>query len=244
MYRTYVQSVLTHGTESCIFWRERSIWWMCGVPLKDRKQSDVLYSLLGIQSVTEVVRHGRLRWFGHLERKSGVDWMLACRNVEVVGEKCRGRETWREFLNDDMKLLGLLPEWAVFRDMSRGLHIKNKRLTLAERGRNRHFENKWWWWGMSALMKSLKAYKGKLSWIQYIARESSKLLTIAYAIQTSLKPEIRQFVARHQPKSLKVIDSAILAEKNWLRIRCCNGRFHSNNTPKIRTGRQTSGFKR
>ena len=28
-----------------------------------------------------------LRWFGHLERKSGDDWVLACKNVEVVGRK-------------------------------------------------------------------------------------------------------------------------------------------------------------
>ena len=32
-----------------------------------------LYSLLGVESVAEVVRHGRLRWFGHVERKSGDD---------------------------------------------------------------------------------------------------------------------------------------------------------------------------
>ena len=32
--------------------------------------------------MAEVVRRGRLRWFGHLERKSGDDWVLACRNVE------------------------------------------------------------------------------------------------------------------------------------------------------------------
>ena len=25
------------------------------------------------------------RWFGHLERKSGDDWVSACGNVEVVG---------------------------------------------------------------------------------------------------------------------------------------------------------------
>ena len=41
--------------------------WMCGVSLKDRKQSGVLYSLLGVQSAAEVVRRGRLRWFGHVE---------------------------------------------------------------------------------------------------------------------------------------------------------------------------------
>ena len=37
-------------------------------------------------------------------------------------------------------------QWAVFKDMWRGL-ISGKRLTLAERGRNGHFKNKlWWWW--------------------------------------------------------------------------------------------------
>ena len=38
--------------------------WMCGVSLKDRKRSVDLYSLLRVQSGAEVVRRGRLRWFG------------------------------------------------------------------------------------------------------------------------------------------------------------------------------------
>ena len=42
------------------------------------------HSLLGVQSVDEVVRRGRLRWFGHVERKSGDDWVSACRNVVVA----------------------------------------------------------------------------------------------------------------------------------------------------------------
>ena len=91
--------------------------------LKDRKQSEVLYSLLGVQSVAEVVRHSRLRLFGHVELKSGDDWVSACRNVEVVGRKSKGRDrkTWRECVEDDTDELGLQPEWAVFRDMWRGL---------------------------------------------------------------------------------------------------------------------------
>ena len=44
--------------------------WMCGVSLKDRRRSVDLYSLLGFQSVADVVRLGRFRWFGHLERRS------------------------------------------------------------------------------------------------------------------------------------------------------------------------------
>ena len=63
---------------------------MCRVSLKDRKRSVDLYSLLGVQSVVDVVRHGRLRWFGHLERRSVDDWVLACRKVEVAGRAVRG----------------------------------------------------------------------------------------------------------------------------------------------------------
>ena len=39
--------------------------------LKDRKRSVDLYSLLGVESIAEVVRHGRLRWFRHVECKIG-----------------------------------------------------------------------------------------------------------------------------------------------------------------------------
>ena len=95
--------------------------WMCGVSLKDRKRSEDLYSLLGVRSVAKVVRHGRLRWFGHVERKNGDDWVSACRNVVVAGVRCagRGRKTWRECVKDDMDELGLHSEWVVFRDMWR-----------------------------------------------------------------------------------------------------------------------------
>ena len=52
--------------------------WMCGVSLRDRKHSVdcglvQMYSLLGIQLAVDVVRRGRLRWFGHLECRSGDD---------------------------------------------------------------------------------------------------------------------------------------------------------------------------
>ena len=76
----------------------------------------ILQTILGIQSVADVVRYGRLRWFGHLECRSVDDWVSACRKL-CGGVKCRGRKIWRECVNKDMKLLGLQPEWAIFRDM-------------------------------------------------------------------------------------------------------------------------------
>ena len=98
---------------------------------------------MGVESVAEVGRRGRLRWFRQLERKSGGDWVSACRNVGVVEEKSRNRvrKTRKECVNDDMKVLGLQLEWDVFRFTRRGL-ISGKSLTLANRGRNGCFNNK------------------------------------------------------------------------------------------------------
>ena len=78
---------------------------------------------LRVQSVAEVVRRGRLRWFGHVERKSRVDWVSACRNMVVAGVRCagKGRKIWKECAKDDMKELGSHPEWVVFRDIWRDL---------------------------------------------------------------------------------------------------------------------------
>ena len=41
------------------------------VSLKDRKQSEDLYIVLGILSVADVVRHSRLRWFEHQNLPAG-----------------------------------------------------------------------------------------------------------------------------------------------------------------------------
>ena len=60
-----------------------------------------------------------------------------------------GRKTWGECVKDDIKLLGLQPEWAVFPCSGRdvwtveGLHSWGKRLTLAWRGPDGRFKNKW-----------------------------------------------------------------------------------------------------
>ena len=111
-----------------VFHERMMVRWMCGVSLKDRKRSVDLYSLLSVHSVNEVVRRGRLRWFRHVERKSGNDWVSACRNVVMAGVRCtgRGRKTWYECVKDDMEELGLHAEWAVFRDMWRGFILESK----------------------------------------------------------------------------------------------------------------------
>ena len=111
--------------------------WMCGVSLKDRKRSVDLYSLLGVESVAEVVRQGRLRWFGHVERKSENDWVSACRNVVVAGVRRagRGRKTWYACVKDDMRGLVCTLNGQCS-GICGGASYREERLTLAERGRN------------------------------------------------------------------------------------------------------------
>ena len=133
IYSACVQSVLIYGTE---MWAMKAddlrslertermmVRWICGVSLNDRRRSEDLCNLLGINCVADVVRRGRLRWFGHLERKGVDDWVSACRGLVEEGARGRGRsrKTWEQCVRDDMKLLGLHSEWAIFRDMWRDL---------------------------------------------------------------------------------------------------------------------------
>ena len=44
----------------------RMVRWMCDVTLKDRKPNVELRDRLGIESISEVMCRGRLRWFRHV----------------------------------------------------------------------------------------------------------------------------------------------------------------------------------
>src|SRR5437867_10609628 len=80
-----------------------------GVTLKDRRRTKDLRKGLDIESVDRVVSRGRLRWFGHVERKGADDWVSECRRLEVVGGvgKGRNRKTWMKCVKDDRKEFGL-----------------------------------------------------------------------------------------------------------------------------------------
>jgi len=92
--------------------------WKCGVTLRDEVPMVELRRRLGIEGVVEVMRRGRLRWFGHVERKEVDDWMSVCRNLEVAGSRGKGRPrmTWRARLDGDMKDMGLRPKMVMDRE--------------------------------------------------------------------------------------------------------------------------------
>jgi hypothetical protein len=100
IYRACVQRVMVYGSETwatkvedvlrLVRTETAMVTWMCGVTLKDRKSSDELLGRLGVEDV-EVVRRGRLLWFGHVERKSRDDWVKMCRDLVVEGAQRKGR---------------------------------------------------------------------------------------------------------------------------------------------------------
>ena len=89
--------------------------WMCKVTLKDRIHTEELRECLGLDSMVEVVRKGRLCWFGHVERKNKEDYISRCRELAVTGvrERWRGRKTWMGCVKEDMQKAGLKREDAL-----------------------------------------------------------------------------------------------------------------------------------
>ena len=72
---------------------------MCGIKLKDTNPSRKLRERerLGIDNIVLVLQQNRLRWYGHVLRKEGDDW-VKCMEYEVEGP--RPKRTWREVVRE------------------------------------------------------------------------------------------------------------------------------------------------
>ena len=124
IYDACVQRVLVYGSETWAIKAEdlarlrraerMMVRRMCGVSLKDRKRSDELLNRLGIECVENKIQRGRLRWFGHVERKEENNWVKKCTRMNVIGVVDRGapRKTWRSCVKRDMKAMGIKEEMA------------------------------------------------------------------------------------------------------------------------------------
>ena len=70
--------------------------------MTDRRTSEELRKLIEVEPITTVIRSGRLRWYGHVLRKSDDDWVEKCMEYRLEGRRPFGRprRTWLE--NVDM----------------------------------------------------------------------------------------------------------------------------------------------
>ena len=65
--------------------------------------------LLGLESVSLMIKKSRLKWFGHVERKDDNDWLKHRITWAVKGIRQRGRpkKTRWDCVKNDMESLGL-----------------------------------------------------------------------------------------------------------------------------------------
>ena len=93
------------------------IRWMCGISLKDRMTNEELRGLVGVEPITTYIRRGRLRWYGHVMRKSDEDWVKKCMEYRVEGRRPVGRtrKTWLESVEPHMVELEIDKEDVVYR---------------------------------------------------------------------------------------------------------------------------------
>ena len=76
--------------------------------LKERKSNVELRDKLGVESISEVMRRGRMRWFGHVERMRADSCVKRCFHMNKNGRRVRGRprKTWDVSLRDHLRVKG------------------------------------------------------------------------------------------------------------------------------------------
>ena len=111
------------------------IRWMCGISMKERRTNEELRRLVGVEPITTVIRSGRLRWYGHVMRKSDEDWVKKCMEYRVEGRRPVGRprRTWLESVEADIAELEINKEDVHDRRKCRRNVMKRKSNTIGKR---------------------------------------------------------------------------------------------------------------
>ena len=127
MYNTCVRSALlyasetwplTQNLENCIrSCDRRMIRMITRTRLTDRTSSDELLHRCGLEDVLKVISVRRLRWYGHVARRSDVEELGRVFSMEVAGRRPRGRprKTWMDCVNQDLIKIGANGEDALDR---------------------------------------------------------------------------------------------------------------------------------
>jgi len=96
--------------------------WMCGYTKLDRIRNVVIRERVGVTLLEEKMTQTRLRWFGHVKRKSV---SAPVRRWEVIDllqcRRGRGRPqmSWNAVIRSDIKCMGLLEDMVQDRNMWR-----------------------------------------------------------------------------------------------------------------------------
>ena len=87
-----------------------------GVSERDHMRNEDIRRILHITPIDEVMRCGRLRWFGHVQRRDADNVTRIVVNLTTPGTRLRGRpkKTWNQQLKDDMTTVGVTQDLTRF----------------------------------------------------------------------------------------------------------------------------------
>ena len=82
----------------------RMLRWMCGNTRLDRIRNEVFRERLGVASIADKIKEGRLRWFGQVKRRQMTSPVRSVETLIVEGKRRRGRPkvTWDERIRHDL----------------------------------------------------------------------------------------------------------------------------------------------
>ncbi|KAK9088689.1 hypothetical protein Scep_027771 [Stephania cephalantha] len=94
----------------------RMLRWMCGKTRKDRIRNIEIQRQVGVTPIDTKIREGRLRWFGHLQRRPTNAPTRKLDSIETVKiRRGRGRPklTWDALIRKDLNDLESSPSIAL-----------------------------------------------------------------------------------------------------------------------------------
>ncbi|XP_057542495.1 uncharacterized protein LOC130820948 [Amaranthus tricolor] len=83
--------------------------WMCGNTIMDKIKNQEFREKLSVTPLSAKMRENRLKWFGHVQRKTVGRPVRRMESIIVEGKKSRGRhkKTWVEQIKSDLSELRL-----------------------------------------------------------------------------------------------------------------------------------------
>ena len=77
----------------------------------DKIRNEYIRGSAGVEGVRQKLDEGRLRWYGHVQRREPQDLVRRGMELEIVGARMRGRlkKRWKDCVGEDLRTRSISP---------------------------------------------------------------------------------------------------------------------------------------